>query len=129
MDKKRYERGLEKLKEIDGEAGENVINRLKDISPDLGQYTIEFPFGDIYSRPGLDLKSREIATVAALTALGYALPQLKVHINGALNVGCSRKEVIEIIIQMAVYAGFPAALNAMFAAKEVFNERDSNGLD
>ncbi|MFX1340115.1 MAG: carboxymuconolactone decarboxylase family protein, partial [Promethearchaeota archaeon] len=113
MNKNRYERGLEKLKEIDGEAGEDVINSLKDISPDLGKYTIEFPFGDIYSRPGLDLKSREIATVAALTALGYALPQLKVHINGALNVGCSRKEVIEIIIQMAVYAGFPASLNAM----------------
>jgi 4-carboxymuconolactone decarboxylase len=129
MNKNRYERGLEKLKEIDGEAGENVINSLKDISPDLGKYTIEFPFGDVYSRPGLDLKSREIATVAALTALGYALPQLKVHINGALNVGCSRKEVIEIIIQMAVYAGFPASLNAMFTAKEVFDERDIKGLD
>ncbi|HWR26230.1 MAG TPA: carboxymuconolactone decarboxylase family protein, partial [Methanosarcina sp.] len=76
-----------------------------------------------YSRPGLDLKSREIATVAALTALGNARPQLKVHINAALNVGCSKEEIIEIIIQMAVYAGFPAALNAMFAAKEVFQER------
>lgn len=73
----------------------------------------------MYSRPGLDLKSREIATVAALTALGNAQPQLKVHIHGALNVGCTRKEVVEIIIQMAVYAGFPAALNGIFAAKAV----------
>jgi 4-carboxymuconolactone decarboxylase len=121
--KNRYDIGLEKLKEIDGEAGENVIESLKDIAPDLAKYTIEFPFGDIYSRPGLDLKSREIATVAALTALGNARPQLKVHINAALNVGCSKEEIIEIIIQMAIYAGFPAALNAMFAAKEVFQER------
>ncbi len=128
MNKDRYERGLEKLKEIDGEAGEHVIESLKDIAPDLARYTIEFPFGDIYSRAGLDLKSREIATVAALTALGNAAPQLKVHIHGALNVGCSRKEIVEIIIQMAVYAGFPAALNGMFAAKEIFQERDKTGL-
>lgn len=124
MEHDRYQRGWEKLKEIDGEAGERVIESLKDIAPDLGRYTIEFPFGDIYLRSGLDLKSREIATVAALTALGNAAPQLKVHINAALNVGCTREEIVEVIMQMAVYAGFPAALNGMFAAKEVFKERD-----
>ncbi len=124
----RYERGWEKLKEIDGEAGEQVIESLKDIAPDLGRYIIEFPFGDIYSRPGLDLKSREIATVAALTALGNAQPQLKVHIHGALNVSCTREEVVEVIMQMAVYAGFPAALNGIAAAKAVFSERDKQGL-
>jgi 4-carboxymuconolactone decarboxylase len=129
MNEDRYERGWTKLQEIDGEAGKRVIESLKDIAPDLGRYTIEFPFGDVYSRPGLDLKSREIATVAALTALGNALPQLKVHIHGALNVGCTRKEIIEVIIQMAVYAGFPAALNGMFAAKEVFKERDEKGMN
>jgi 4-carboxymuconolactone decarboxylase len=127
MSSDRYERGLEKLKEVDGEAGETVIAGLKDIAPDLARYVIEFPFGDVYCRPGLDLKSREIAAVAALTALGTATPQLKVHINGALNVGLSRQEVVEIIIQMTVYAGFPAALNGMFAAKEVFQERDEKG--
>ncbi|MGO9739309.1 MAG: carboxymuconolactone decarboxylase family protein [Desulfomonilaceae bacterium] len=124
MSNDRYERGVAKLKEVDGEAGETVIEGLKDIAPDLARYVIEFPFGDVYCRPGLDLKSREIAAVAALTALGTATPQLKVHINGALNVGLSRQEVVEIIIQMTVYAGFPASLNGMFAAKEVFQERD-----
>lgn len=124
----RYQRGWEKLKEINGEAGEQVIESLKDIAPDLGRYVIEFPFGDIYSRPGLDLKSREIATVAALTALGNAQPQLKVHIHAALNVGCTRSEVVEVIVQMAVYAGFPAALNGVSAAKAVFTERDEQGL-
>ncbi|HLO27316.1 MAG TPA: carboxymuconolactone decarboxylase family protein [Geobacteraceae bacterium] len=90
MSDDRYERGLAKLQEIDREAGERVIESLREIAPDLARYIIEFPFGDIYSRPGLDLRSREIATVAALTALGNAAPQLKVHIHGALNVGCSR---------------------------------------
>ncbi len=121
----RYQRGWEKLKEVDGEAGERVVESLKEIAPDFARYLIEFPFGDIYSRPALDLKSREIAVVAALTALGNAAPQLKVHIHGALNVGCSRQEVVEVIMQMAVYAGFPAALNGLAAAKEVFKERDA----
>ena len=119
----RYARGWEKLREIDGLAGKHVVDSLADIAPDFARYLIEFPFGDIYSRPQLDLKSREIGVVAALTALGNAAPQLKVHIHGALNVGCTREEVVEIIMQMAVYAGFPAALNGLFAAKEVFAER------
>jgi 4-carboxymuconolactone decarboxylase len=116
----RYERGLAKLREIDGQAGEKVIQSLEDIAPDFARYVIEFPFGDIYSRPGLDLKSREIAVVAALTAMGNATPQLKVHIHATLNVGVTREEIVETIIQMAVYAGFPAALNGLMAAKEVF---------
>jgi len=123
MKSERYKKGWDKLKEIDGVAGENVINALKDIAPDFADLLIEFPFGDVYSRDGLDLKSREIATVAALTAMGTASPQLKVHVHGALNVGCTQQEIIEIMIQMAVYAGFPAALNGLFAAKEVFDER------
>jgi 4-carboxymuconolactone decarboxylase len=124
----RYQRGWQKLAEVDGHAGEQVIESLKGIAPDLARYIIEFPFGDIYSRPGLDLKSREIATVAALTAMGNAQPQLKVHIHGALNVGCTREEVVEVMIQMAVYAGFPAALNGISAAKDVFAERDAKAM-
>jgi 4-carboxymuconolactone decarboxylase len=120
MNPSRYDRGLAKLQQIDGDAGTKVINSLRDIAPDFARYLIEFPFGDIYCRPGLDLRSREIAVVAALTALGNAAPQLKVHIQGALNVGVTKDEVVEVIMQMAVYAGFPAALNGLFAAKEVF---------
>jgi len=88
---------------------------------------IEFPFGDIYSRPGLDLRAREIATIAALTALGNASPQLKVHVEAGLNVGLSRDEITEVIMQMAVYAGFPAAVNGLFAAKEIFALRATHG--
>ena len=123
MSNQRYERGLQKLNEIDGGAGQAVIDGLKDIDPTFGELLIEFAFGDVYTRPCLDLKAREIATVAALTALGTAAAQLKVHINGALNVGCSPREVVEVIVQMAVYAGFPAALNGLAVAKEVFKDR------
>lgn len=116
----RYQRGLRALAEIDGEAGERVVASLEDIAPDFARYLIEFPFGDIYCRENLDLRSREIATIAALTALGNASPQLKVHVTAGLNVGLSRTEIVEIIMQMVVYAGFPAALNGLFVAKEVF---------
>jgi len=123
-DNLRYERGLAKLQQIDGEGGIKVVESLAGIAPDFARLLIEFPFGDIYSRPGLDLRSREIAVVAALTAMGNAAPQLKVHIQGALNVGVTRTEIVEAIMQMAVYAGFPAALNGLAAAREVFAAGD-----
>lgn len=116
----RYARGQRALAEIDGAAGQAVVDSLADIAPDFARYLFEFPFGDIYSRPGLDLRSREIATIAALAALGHAAPQLKVHIRAGLNVGLTQTEIVEILMQMAVYAGFPAALNGLFAAREVF---------
>jgi len=124
----RYQLGWEKLKEIDGEAGEKVINSLKDISPDLGKFIIEYAFGDVYSRKALNLKSKEIAVVAALAAMGNAQPQLKVHINGALNTGSTISEVKEVILQMSVYSGFPSSINAMNALKEVLTERESHGI-
>lgn len=120
----RYERGRRALAEIDGEAGEAVIASLADIAPDFARYILEFPFGDIYARPGLDLRSREVATIAALTAMGTAAPQLKVHIRAGLNVGLGREKIVEIIMQMAVYAGFPAALNGLSVAREAFADAD-----
>ncbi len=123
MESKRFDLGLEQLSKIDGEAGQKVIKSLQSICPDLARFTIEYPFGDIYTRQGLDLKSREIATVSALTALGNCAAQLKVHLHAALNVGCTEEELKEVIIQMSVYAGFPAALNGMFTFKEVLSER------
>ena len=120
MSSERYIIGQEMLQRVDGKGGEAVVDSLRDIAPDFARYLIEFPFGDIYARPGLDLRSREIATIAALTALGNAEPQLKVHIAAGLNVGLTQEEITEAIMQMAVYAGFPAALNGLFAARDVF---------
>jgi len=119
----RFERGARALAAIDGRAGQKVVDALADVAPDFARYLVEFPFGDIYARPGLGLREREIATIAALTALGNAAPQLKVHIEAGLNVGLGREEIVETIMQMAVYAGFPAALNGLFAVKEVFAGR------
>jgi 4-carboxymuconolactone decarboxylase len=124
MKSDRFNKGWEKLKEVDGSAGEKVIESLKDIAPEFADLLIEFPFGDIYTREKLDLKSREIATIAALTVMGNASAQLKVHIHAGLNVGCSKEEIVEVIMQMAVYGGFPCALNALFAAKEVFSNEN-----
>ncbi|EHG7583668.1 MULTISPECIES: carboxymuconolactone decarboxylase family protein [Citrobacter] len=120
MYSERFIKGRQMLQQVDGKGGDAVIDSLRDIAPDFALYLIEFPFGDIYSRSELDLRSREIATVAALTAMGNAAPQLKVHIEAALHVGLTQAEIIEVMMQMAVYAGFPAALNGLFAAKEVF---------
>jgi 4-carboxymuconolactone decarboxylase len=122
MENTTYERGLKKLAEVDGAAGERVIASLADISPDFGRYIVGFGFGEIYSRPGLTLQQRELITVAMLTAMGNAQPQLKVHLAASLNVGLSRTEIVETMIQAGIYAGFPAALNGLFAAKEVFAE-------
>lgn len=122
-DNERYERGLAKLAEIDPQTAQRVIDSLADIAPDFARYVVEFPFGDIFSRPGLDLRTRELITVAALTAMGHAAPQLKAHIQLALKAGCNRREVTETIIQMSVYAGFPAALNGLFLAQEVFAQQ------
>lgn len=121
----RYARGLAGIQAIDGHAGEQVMAALAPISPDFARLLVEFAFADIYSRPGLDLKTRELATVGACTALGTAAPQLRVHLHGLLNVGGTREEAVEAIIQMAGYAGFPAALNGIAAAREVFAERDA----
>ncbi|MHA6910279.1 carboxymuconolactone decarboxylase family protein [Ralstonia pseudosolanacearum] len=123
----RYARGWQKLKEVDDIAGERVVEALAGIAPDLGRYIVEFGFGDIYCRPGLTLRERELATIAALTALGNAAPQLGVHIEAGLNVGLTREEITETVLQMALYAGFPAALNGMFAAKAVFAAQDAAG--
>ncbi len=124
MSDEKYKRGLEKLEEISPGAGTRTAESLNDIAPDMVRYMMEFVFGEISSRPGLDMKSREITAVAALAALGTAPNQLKIHIKGALNCGCSRDEVVEVLIQVLVYAGFPATLNGLRLAKEAFQEID-----
>jgi 4-carboxymuconolactone decarboxylase len=119
----RRTRGLRALAEITGDSGEGVVESLRDIAPDFADWIVDFSYGDVMARPGLDRRSRQFATIAALTALGNAQPQLKVHIAGALNVGCKPQEIVEVILQMAVYAGFPAAINALNVAREVFKAR------
>jgi 4-carboxymuconolactone decarboxylase len=124
----RYQRGLEIFERLYGETGAQTLRSLEETAPDLARYIVEFAFGDIFSRPGLDLKSRELATVAAHTARGNSPAQLRAHIHGALNAGCTPQEILEIIMQMLLYAGFPAAINGVQAAQEVFAERAASKL-
>jgi 4-carboxymuconolactone decarboxylase len=120
----RHQRGWKTLRRVNPEAADALFAQLQDIAPDFAGFVVDFAFGDVVARPGLDLRTRELATVAALAALGTAAPQLKAHVLGALNAGARREEVVEVIMQMAVYAGFPAAINGLIIAKEAFAEAE-----
>lgn len=109
----RYRRGIEVVEKLSGSCFEGVAGKVAELAPDFARMAIEFPFGDLYSRDAAGYRTREIAAIAALAALGHALPQLRVHVAAALNVGCSREEIIEVLMQTTIYAGFPAALNAL----------------
>lgn len=126
---RRREHGLSVLSRIDGHQGEAVIDSLADISPALGHHVAAFAFGDIYDRPGLDPRSRQLVTLGVLTALGGCEPQLEVHVGAALNVGISREEIVEAILHAAVYCGFPRALNATSVARSVFSARDAEAAE
>ncbi|MFI7537140.1 carboxymuconolactone decarboxylase family protein [Streptosporangium sp. NPDC049376] len=119
----RYEHGLVMLDAVDGTAGANVIESLKDVAPELGHQIVAWGFGEIYSRPGLEPRDRQLVTLGMLTALGGCEPQLTVHINAALNVGLTPQQIIEAFLHSAAYCGFPRALNATLTAKKVFAER------
>lgn len=119
----RHDHGRAVLDAVDGAAGANVIDALADISPELGHQVVSWGFGEIYSRPGLEPRDRQLVTLGMLTALGGCEPQLEVHINAALNVGLRPEQIVEAFLHSAVYCGFPRALNATFTAKKVFAER------
>jgi 4-carboxymuconolactone decarboxylase len=108
----RYRRGVEIQQRLSGGRPEQIANRIAEIAPDFARMTIEFPLGDLYSRGALDLRTRELATIAMLASLGR-MPQLRIHVGAALNIGCACEEVVEILMQTAIYAGFPAALDAL----------------
>ena len=116
----RYTQGLQVLEAVLGNTGKEVLSTITQVSPEMARLYVEVPFADIYSRGILDYKTRELLAIAALTCLGDVEPQLDAHIRGAINVGCSREEITETILQMSVFAGFPRALNSLTAAHEVF---------
>ena len=113
---------MQEMRKHFGEAADRWIKTINAIYPEFAKVNVEFPFGELYRRDVVDDKTRELCTVAALTVQGFALPELKVHIKGALNTGSSKAEILEIITQMIAYCEFPAATNALLAAKEAFNE-------
>lgn len=119
----RYERGLKLLAEVVGLPAHRTKAKLDSFAPEAGIFLAEY-FGDFYSRPQLDLKSREMVTITALAATGK-LPQLKVHLQAALNTGSTAEEIKEIMMQLIPYTGFPTALNAIDTVHEFFNEKEN----
>ena len=125
MESNREQKGRDRLKSLG--CSSRIGPGLDKFAPDLSRYIREFAFGDVHSRPGLGPKERELIIVAALTTLGHAQLELESHLNMALNVGWTREEILEIMIQLSVYAGFPTAVNGAFVAQKVFAERDQAG--
>ena len=123
MEQTRFQRGWELLRQVGNAGGEAVISSLADIAPDLGRYIVEFAFGDIYAREGLSLQERELVTIASLLTAGGCEPQLRVHLNGALNVGIPPQKIVEALIHCVPYVGFPRVLNAVFTAGDIFASR------
>lgn len=124
MSEERLERGSQKICELMEGADVAVLKGLGKVAPDLANYVLEFIFGDLYSRTGLDLKTKQMLTITILATLGNAKPQLAYHIKCGLNIGITREEIIDIMTHLAGYAGFPAALNGVSTAKEIFAELD-----
>jgi 4-carboxymuconolactone decarboxylase len=119
----RFDHGMETLVAVVGEGGRNVIDALADIHPEFAHQIVAWGFGEIYSRPGLPPRDRQLVTLGMLTALGGCEPQLEVHLNAALNVGLTPEEITETLLHTVGYCGFPKALNATLVAKKVFGER------
>ena len=122
-----YQRGMHEIRKQLGPMADSYIRKIKALAPEFAWVNVTFPFGELYTRDVIDLKTRELCTVAALTVQGFSLPELKLHIKAALRCGASRGEVVEIITQMIAYCGFPAATNALMTMKEVFDELDAAG--
>jgi 4-carboxymuconolactone decarboxylase len=123
----RYRRGVDIAQQLSLGSPEQILTRrVAEVAPDFARMAIEFPFGDLYSRDGLDLRTREIVAISALASLGHA-KQLRLHVASALQLGVTRSEIVEILMQTAVYSGFPAAANALAECHDLLTDDDCVG--
>jgi len=120
-----YRRGMAEIRKQLGPMADSYIRNIKALAPEFAWVNVTFPFAELYTRDVIDLKTRELCTVAALTVQGFALVELKLHVKAAVRCGASRAEVTEVITQMIAYCGFPAATNALMTMKEAFDEIDT----
>jgi 4-carboxymuconolactone decarboxylase len=121
----RLERGRATLAKTSGSSGDAVVRSFDDVAPDLGRMIVEHSYGEVFSRSGIDMKSRELSACAALAAVGSATTEipLRVHINAALNVGATREEILETLVNLTPYSGYPATQQAVRIAAEEFSKR------
>jgi 4-carboxymuconolactone decarboxylase len=124
----RYRRGIDIAEQLAADKIAHFVESgVAEVAPDFARMVIEFAFGDIYAREGLDLKSRELIAIAALAASGNAGPQLRVHVESADKAGISKSEIVEVLMQIALYAGFPTALNALADCHDLLTENNCVG--
>ena len=129
MTSSRFIKGMETLRKVDPIVADTIMGAMKDVFPDMARMTIEFGFGEVMSREGLDLRTRELLNVAMLGAMGNSATQLEMHVKGALNTGSTKEEILEVILQIAAYAGFPAAYNALATARKVFDSMPQTAVE
>ncbi|MET3847424.1 carboxymuconolactone decarboxylase family protein [Paenibacillus sp. OAE614] len=123
MESNRYDKGIEVLQRMVSEETLNAtVKKMEKFSPDMAKLIVEFPYGSLYSRPGLDIKQRSLLTIGAMIASGAAA-QIDFHIQGALNAGLTPNEIVEAVMHCVSYAGFPKTLDAMFVVMKVFDEQ------
>jgi 4-carboxymuconolactone decarboxylase len=120
-----YQRGMAEIRKQLGPMADSYIRNIKALAPEFAWVNVTFPFAELYTRDVIDLKTRELCTVAALTVQGFSLVELKLHVKAAVRSGASRAEVTEISTQLIAYCGFPAATNALMTMKEAFDELDT----
>jgi 4-carboxymuconolactone decarboxylase len=122
MTEERYEKGLRIRREVLGaEYVNKSISMSDDFNRPLQELVTEYCWGEVWSRPGLSRKMRSLINLAMLTALNRP-HEVKLHLKGALNTGCSKEEIMEVLLQSAIYCGVPAAIDSFRLAREVFNE-------
>lgn len=111
------------MRVVDGDkVVDNLLNAYDEVAPDFARYLVDFAFGEIYAREG-DLKQREIVAISSLATMGGCDAQLETHVHGAFNVGLTQAEIVETVMTLIPYIGFPKALNAMAVVKRVVEKR------
>ena len=118
----KYEIGLRRIQDILGASALDTVKRFEEISPDFSKYVVEFAYGDLYERKGISDKTREIAAVACIIGQGNTGFPLRAHIKGMLNVGWTKNEIIEVLLFLVGYVGFPSIVDSFNIVKEVFEE-------
>ncbi len=125
MDKERYERGIKTRREVLGDAHvDRSLAATDHLTQPLQDMVIEYGWGAVWARDGLSRRTRSLINIGMLTALNRP-HELQVHLKGAINNGCSREEIVEAVLQTAIYCGMPAALDTMRNVKEVFDQLDA----
>jgi 4-carboxymuconolactone decarboxylase len=126
-DQTRHTRGTANRRGVLGDAHvDRSIARVSDVDRDFQDLITRYAWGDIWDRPGLDRRTRSLLTIVMLASLGHE-EELRMHLRASANIGVPREEVIEALLQSAIYAGVPAANSAFKAAREVFAEMDASG--